>query len=180
MIAMTALRLLFLVLATCLATACARETPDLLSPVSDRSGEGGPDEFAVVPAKPLEIPENLAALPPPTPGGGNRADQNPQADVVAALGGSPGRISRDGTVRGETALLAHAGRFGTQPGIRDQLAAEDLAFRKANRGRFLEVAFGLNTYFLAYTAQSLDQYNETLRLRAAGVRTSAVPPPPEN
>ena len=47
----------------------------------------GPDEFSVIPQRPLEIPETLA-LPQPTPGGGNRADPNPTGDAIAALGGS--------------------------------------------------------------------------------------------
>ena len=42
----------------------------------------GPDEFIVVPAKPLEQPESFSALPQPTTGGFNRADQRPLADVV--------------------------------------------------------------------------------------------------
>ena len=33
-------------------------------------------------------PEDLAALPEPTPGGVNLTDHNPQADAVAALGGT--------------------------------------------------------------------------------------------
>ena len=54
-----------------------------------RAGQG-PDEFAIVPPKPLEMPENLSELPDPTPGGFNRTDQNPEADAVIALGGRPG------------------------------------------------------------------------------------------
>ena len=49
-----------------------------------RSGQG-PDEFAIVPPKPLEMPQDLAALPDPTPGGFNRTDQNPEADAAIAL-----------------------------------------------------------------------------------------------
>ncbi len=41
-----------------------------------KSGDGfhGPDEFAILPTKPLEMPADVAALPPPTPGAANRAD----------------------------------------------------------------------------------------------------------
>jgi hypothetical protein len=54
-----------------------------------RSGQG-PDEFAIVPPKPLEMPESLADLPEPTPGGfQNRTDQNPEDDAAMALGGKP-------------------------------------------------------------------------------------------
>jgi hypothetical protein len=47
----------------------------------------GPDEFIVVPARPLEQPENFVALPAPTPGGTNRTDQRPLDESVAQLGG---------------------------------------------------------------------------------------------
>jgi hypothetical protein len=42
-----------------------------------RTGQG-PDEFAIVPPKPLEMPEILADLPEPTPGGANRTDRRPR------------------------------------------------------------------------------------------------------
>jgi hypothetical protein len=53
-----------------------------------RTGQG-PDEFAIVPPKALEMPESLADLPEPTPGGFNRTDQTPEADAAVALGGKP-------------------------------------------------------------------------------------------
>lgn len=53
-----------------------------------RSGQG-PDEFAIVPPKALEMPQSLSDLPEPTPGGYNRTDQNPEADAAVALGGKP-------------------------------------------------------------------------------------------
>ena len=49
------------------------------------ASDDGPEEFAIVPSKPLELPPDLAALPAPTPGGSNITDQNPDADAVAAL-----------------------------------------------------------------------------------------------
>ncbi|MGB4908683.1 MAG: DUF3035 domain-containing protein, partial [Tabrizicola sp.] len=49
-----------------------------------RTGQG-PDEFAIVPPKALEMPESLADLPEPTPGGFNRTDQTPEADAAVAL-----------------------------------------------------------------------------------------------
>jgi hypothetical protein len=45
--------------------ACSSGTPQLMNL---RNTEEGPDEFAVLPTAPLEIPENLASLPEPTPG----------------------------------------------------------------------------------------------------------------
>ena len=50
-----------------------------------RSTTSGPDEFGIIPPKPLEMPEDLAALPDPTPGGANRTDRDPQAEAVADL-----------------------------------------------------------------------------------------------
>ena len=54
-----------------------------------RGDLSGPDEFSIIPSKPLVIPENLNLLPPPTPGGTNPADPNPKGDAIAALGGNP-------------------------------------------------------------------------------------------
>lgn len=51
-----------------------------------RSTGTGPDEFLVLPPKPLSAPEDYTALPTPTPGGQNRSDVNPQAEAVVALG----------------------------------------------------------------------------------------------
>ena len=35
------------------------------------ASDDGPEEFAIVPSKPLELPPDLAQLPAPTPGGAN-------------------------------------------------------------------------------------------------------------
>lgn len=92
----------------------------------------GPDEFLILPTKPLEPPADYTALPAPTPGGSNLTDPTPEADAVAALGGSAERVLTGGGVR-DTALISRATRFGVQTGIRDQLAAEDLDYRQAER-----------------------------------------------
>jgi hypothetical protein len=138
-----------------------------------RSGSG-PDEFAIVPPKPLELPENLAELPDPTPGGFNRTDQNPEADAAIALGGNPSAAG--GIPAGDSALYAHAGRFGLDGGIRATLAAEDLEFRRDNNGRVLERLFNVNVYYKAYRKQRLDQQAELARWRAVGVRNPSAPP----
>lgn len=138
-----------------------------------RSGQG-PDEFAIVPPKPLEMPENLADLPEPTPGGFNRTDQNPEADAAIALGGKPGAAG--GIPAGDSALYAHAARFGVDGGIRATLASEDLDWRRDNNGRILERLFNVNVYYKAYRKQRLDQQAELARWRALGVRTSSAPP----
>lgn len=138
-----------------------------------RSQTRSPDEFAILPVKPLALPEDLAALPEPQPGGQNRTDPTPEADAVAALGGDVARARR-----GDVGLLTHAGRFGTAPGIRSQLAAEDLEYRRENDGRLLERIFNVTVYFRAYEPMSLDRYAELERWRAAGVRTVGAPPEP--
>ncbi len=161
-----------IILGCALALAgCARGTPDLLVvPASD-----GPDEFSVLPTRPLEMPADMAALPAPTPGGANLADARPEADAVAALGGNAAATNRGGT---DGALVAYATRNGVSPDIRSALATEDLAFRKANDGRVLERAFNVNLYYGAYESQSLDQHQELERFRRLGVATPAAPPPP--
>lgn len=149
-------------------SACDRNRqPSLLNV---KSNTEGPDEFAIVPNKPLQQPETYAELPTPTPGGVNRADQTPFADATVALGGSPDGGIRDG------GLVNYASRYGVTPGIRQQLAAEDLEFRRDNDGRVLERLFNVNVYFKAYEEQSLDQYGELERLRLLGIRTVSAPP----
>ncbi len=150
--------------------ACGRSDPRLFNL---RKADRTPDEFSILPTRPLEAPPVPGSLPVPTPGGANRSDRAPQADAIAALGGNA--AAGGGADR---ALVATVGRYGVQSGIRGQLAAEDLAFRRANDGRLLERLFNLNIYYEAYRAQSLNQYAELERLRRAGVRTVAAPPDP--
>jgi hypothetical protein len=139
-----------------------------------RSGSG-PDEFAIVPPKPLALPDSLSELPEPTPGGANRTDRDPEAEAVVALGGKPGATG--GIPAGDSALFAHAARFGVDGGIRSTLASEDLQWRRDNRGRILERVFNVNVYYKAYRDQSLDQHAELARWRLLGLRTPSAPPP---
>ncbi len=140
-----------------------------------RSDSGGPDEFAVLPTKPLEIPEDVAALPPPTPGAPNRADPTPEADAIAALGGNPQVLTRAATDAG---LIRYTTRYGVQPAIREDLAASDAEFRRANGPRLLERTFGVSVYTRAYAPLSLDQQAELARFRRAGIPTPSAPPRP--
>lgn len=142
-----------------------------------RSSTSGPDEFGILPTKPLEMPENLAQLPAPTPGGANITDPTPQADAVAALGGNPARLKAGtGVSAADGALLARANRFGAAADIRATLAAEDLEYRRKNDGRLLERLFNVNVYLKAYRPMSLDQEAELERWRKLGLRTPAAPP----
>lgn len=140
-----------------------------------RSSTGGPDEFAILPTKPLEMPEDLASLPEPTPGGANRTDLDPFSDIASALGGQKPEAGK-GVPAADGALVAHATRKGLGADIREVTAAEDLDFRKRNKGRLLERLFRLNSYFRAYRKQALPQNEETLRWRKAGAKTPSAPP----
>jgi hypothetical protein len=155
-------------------SACSRsdKPPELMN---IRSTTQGPDEFAILPPKPLEMPEDIAALPDPTPGGANLTDPTPNADAVAALGGT--LRPAGGVPASDGALYAHAARFGVTGGIRETLAVEDLEFRRRNDGRLLERLFNVNVYYRAYQDQSLDQQAELWRWRNAGARTPSAPPP---
>jgi hypothetical protein len=139
--------------------------------------ERAPDEFSIVPTRPLEMPTSFAALPPPNPGGTNRVDPQPRADVARALGGSPSVALAGGGADG--GIVNHASRFGRDGNIRAQLAAEDYDLRDRNRGRLLERLFAVNVYHQAYQPMWLDKYAELDRWRRAGVRTPAAPPPAE-
>ena len=162
-------RIALTLLAAAALTACSQGEPELMR-LTGGSGDG-PDEFLIVPNKPLERPEDLAALPAPTPGGVNRADATPEADMIAALGGNAAAARG-----GDPGLLSYAGRFGTDPAIRQTLAAEDLEFRRRNDGRLLERLFNVTVYYRAYRPFSLDQHAELERFRRAGVRTPSAPP----
>ena len=148
--------------------ACGRNDPRLLNLRAD--GEG-PDEFGILPSRPLELPDDLQTLPAPTLGGTNRADPDPAADVAAARGGNINRARA-----GSESMVGYVTRFGVGQGIRDTLASEDLEFRRRNDGRILERIAAVNVYHRAYRDMSLDRYAELERLRAAGIRTPAAPP----
>lgn len=154
-------------------SGCSRgeKTPQLMNIRAD-----GPDEFAILPNKPIELPQDLAALPAPTPGGANRVDPTPQADLIAALGGNPARLAESGVPRSDSALVSQAARFGTATGIRQTLAAEDVEFRRDNKGRVLERLLNVSVYYRAYSEQSLDQRAELERWRRLGVRNVGAPP----
>ncbi len=165
--------ILVLAMAT-LALGCSRGEPKLLNIEASKQG---PDEFAILPNKPLAEPESYNALPTPTPGGSNRVDATPNEDAIAVLGGNPNLVARSGAIPSNDAgLVGHASRYGRAGNIRQQLAAEDLEFRRRKNGRVLERAFNVNVYFRAYRNQSLDKYAELERFRRIGVRTPAAPP----
>ncbi|MBL4629028.1 MAG: DUF3035 domain-containing protein [Roseicyclus sp.] len=161
--------ILVLVAAVMGLSACASGTPSLMNL---RNTEDGPDEFSIVPTNELVLPADRSALPTPTLGGTNRADPNPEADAIAALGGNINRANA-----AASGFVSHASRFGVAADIRSTLAAEDEAFRSQNGGRLLERLFNNIVYYRAYRVQSLDRYAELERLRRSGVQTPSAPPP---
>jgi hypothetical protein len=141
-----------------------------------RSQTRSPDEFSILPTKPLQMPESLTELPAPTPGGRNITDPTPEADAVAALGGNPAVLAQETIPAAHAGLVNYTGRLGRAPEIRQTLAAEDLDWRRRRDGRLLERIFGANVYYRAYKPMSLDQYAELEYWRARGVRNVGAPP----
>jgi hypothetical protein len=158
-------------IATLSLAACGGSDPHLMNlrPTGD-----GPDEFAILPPKSLQMPDDIKTLPEPTLGGSNLTDPNPEADIAAALGGN----LREGTgvPAGDSAIVNHASRYGRTASIRPELAAADLEHRSTNKGRVLERLFNVNVYFKAYAEDSLDQQAELRKWRRKGVRTVSAPP----
>lgn len=139
-----------------------------------RMNRSSPEEFSILPKKPLSLPENLAALPAPTEDGNNLTDPTPLADATIALGGRP-QGSIGGIPASDGALVNYAGRKGLDAAIRSQLAAEDLQFRK-RKSRFTWKIVPTDDYLDAYRRETLDPYAETDRFRRAGVRVPSSPP----
>ncbi|WP_411351890.1 DUF3035 domain-containing protein [Leisingera aquaemixtae] len=137
----------------------------------------GPDEFLILPTKPLSAPESYSSLPAPTPGGSNLTDVNPQAEAVAALGGKPGAlVPVSGVPSGDAALVTASSRYGVQAGVRETLAQEDAKFRHRNRhlGRIKIVP--VDRYEQLYRKQSIDPFAVSDQFRRAGAGTPSSPP----
>ncbi|MEY8828153.1 DUF3035 domain-containing protein [Sedimentitalea sp. XS_ASV28] len=131
-----------------------------------RSNSEGPDEFMVVPVKPLTAPRDYDVLPAPTPGGGNLVDQNPRADAVEALGGRPSALDPTGGIpASDGALVASASRYGVPPNTRQELAEQDAEFRKRQARLSGFKLFPVDRYSQAYRRQAIDPFpiNETFR-----------------
>ncbi|MBE3640125.1 DUF3035 domain-containing protein [Mangrovicoccus algicola] len=155
------------------ACSSSDEAPQLMR---FRNNSSQPNEFVVVPARPLQTPQDTAALPVPTPGSGNRADQTPVTDAIAALGGSASAATRSGVPASDSALIAYAGRNGSQADIRGTLAEEDVDWRRRNGLSPVGRIVGQNGYYQAYDRMQLDQQAEQERMRAQGVQVPAAPP----
>jgi hypothetical protein len=131
---------------------------------------GKPDEFMVLPTKPLEMPQDLAALPAPALGTPNRVDYRPHQEAIAGLTGRPGAPGNaDGTV-----LVAKAGP--SAPQIRQTLAVEDVTWRETHNGRLLERLFSKDKRALVYRPMVLDDAAAFDAARAAGIGVPPAPP----
>jgi hypothetical protein len=152
---------------------CASKTPQLMNAKSN-TPIVGPDEFGIVPNRALQTPPDPTALPVPTPGARNLADADPTGDAIAALGGRESAVHR---VAPNAPLMVAVTRLGMDANIRNELAAEDLAYRREHRAKPLERLFKSNVYFRVYAPESLDARAEAARLAALGVPVPPAPPP---
>ena len=141
-----------------------------------RTNSEGPDEFLILPAKELTVPENLAALPTPTPGGANRTDQNPVGDAVIALGGRSEALVPQGVPASDGALVAQASRYGVPGNIRQDLAEADAEFRRRQRRGTRIRLFPVDRYQQAYRRDAIDPFVEAERYRRSGLQTPSAPP----
>lgn len=169
---MKSIRVLALLTLTALAACSGRD----ITLRSFQDSSGGPEEFAVLPNRPLEQPASYNNLPAPTPGGANRTDLTPKSDAVAALGGRPAAMTPAGVAQGEGTLVSYASRKGRDPAIRQTLAEEDRDFR--SRQSFLTKIrlFQVDRYYQAYRRQSLDAQKTARAWRRAGAPTPTAPP----
>lgn len=142
-----------------------------LAGVLRSSGVGArPDEFMVLPTRPLEMPASLSALPPPAPGTANRVDYRPNAEAVTGLTGRQGPA---GTADG-SALVARTGTGSPQ--IRTVVAVENAEYRAQNRGKLFQRWTSRDQEALVYRGQTLDAPTSFETMRARGVGVPAPPP----
>lgn len=135
----------------------------------------GPNEFSLVPAKPLQQPQDLTVLPEPTPGGFNRTDRAPRAEAIAALGGDQNVLA--GPIpAADSALLANATRFGVDANIRRDLARDDAEYMRQPRGIWRRRGVSPEQYLDAYDFMALDQATMNHLSRRVGTRTPGVQP----
>lgn len=162
---------MLLVLAT---AACGRSDRDIQLRKMTSSSDG-PDEFMVLPSKPLEKPNSYSDLPLPTPGSANLTDQYPANDAIAALGGRA-RTTSGGIPSADSSLVTYVSRNGVPADIRNVVAEDDRQFR--NRRGFGQKfrIFIRDKYNETYKSQILDAFAETEKFRRKGIQTPSAPP----
>lgn len=159
--------------AALLLAACSGsgEPPVTLQEASLKNG--APDEFLVLPQRPLTVPEDLETLPEPDPNAGSLVEIDPFVEARKAVGGNGGGTSASAA---DNAILAAARTVGRTPNIREELAAETDA--KLTRGR------GILGFFdrfriaprkrTAFNDQKLDAIGELKKRQAQGVKTPSI------
>lgn len=140
----------------------------------------GPDEFSVMPVKPLTQPQDYSFLPAPSPGGANLTDPNPKADAVVALGGNAAALTPGTAIpSSDSALVTASSRYGVTANARQVLDEEDAKFRK-RQGRLTQLRlFKVDRYSQVYRRQALDPDRQTEAARRAGIETPSAPPADE-
>lgn len=139
----------------------------------------GPDEFMILPNKPLTAPKDYQVLPAPTPGGANLVDQNPKADAVVALGGQASALTPNGVPASDGALVNQASRYGVPANTRVALAETDAKFRKKQSVMTRIRLFPVDRYEQAYRREALNPFEQTNRFRRSGFGTPSSPPATE-
>ncbi|MDA7965956.1 DUF3035 domain-containing protein [Ruegeria sp.] len=137
----------------------------------------GPDEFSVLPVKPLTQPQDYAFLPAPTPGGSNLTDPTPTADAVVALGGNAAALNPNAAIpSSDAALVTASSRYGVPSNTRQAVDTEDAEFRR-KQGRLTRLRlFKVDRYSQVYQRQALDANAQNEAARSQGIETPSAPP----
>ena len=168
-------RITLMILVLGLAACSSRDDEIVLKRIKDKGN--GPNEFTILPTKPLQAPEDYASLPAPAPGTVNLVDPRPKEEGAAALGGNPAVMRGTAPAASDGGLVRHASRYGTQPGIRQQTRSEDIETRRRH-GRVHLIRIGnADDYTDAYKRQWLEASREERRMRQRGIETPSAPPP---
>lgn len=164
------------VIAAVTVAGCAPR--DRIPPLREFLPDGTPEEFSILPFKPLELPPDYQVLPQPIDAGNSRVDKTPLADAIRALGGDPSVMHANQGADDHGALIAAASRLGNDPDIREVLAEEDARFRR-RATQFNRKLFRKDEYRQAYRVQMIDPRKEAIWLRQNGIATP-LPPPAES
>lgn len=151
--------------------ACSSDAPPVT--LAEASiANGAPDEFLVLPQRPLEMPDDLETLPEPDLEAGTRVAIDPIAEAKRAVGGTGGSTRATAT---DQAMLAAARTVGVNPNIRAELRAETEAkiARPGGLAGFLDIFRISDRKKTAFDDQRLDALGELKRRQAQDVRTPA-------
>ena len=129
----------------------------------------GPEEFAILPSKPLIIPSNLRELPVPDETVENLADPTPKRDLVEKLGGSIDETKS--APKKDRDLLNYVSRAGVNSNIREELAEEDRKFLRRMGVLTGVKLFRVDRYNQVYRKMTLSAPKELERWRSLGIRT---------